>query len=443
MRSARLVGIALLATVGFAFLPEPAPAAPGPPTPRCNGGGCGGWFRTAVTVTWEFDPAGVTATSGCAPAGVSDDTGGTSFTCVVTYGGPFYGNSVTVQKDSSPPQIDGSLSRSPDVDGWYTKPVSVGFSGDDGASGIASCSGNGTYGGPDGGAITLTGTCSDNAGNSASKSLTIKYDSTPPTVTAAMSRRPDANGWYNRPVDVAFSGTDAGSGVRECSPKVTYGGPDGSPAKLVGQCRDVAGQLSAPLTVELRYDNTPPARPAVKWAHRGTSISLSWTAAKDVVRAVVLRGPGLKSKKASSVYDGKARRLVDRRISSGTRYWYEVAVFDQAGNRAARTVGLRPVAGIFAPRDGAVVRRPPLVSWAPVKGAGFYNLQLWRGKAKVLTTWVRDPKLALRQRWTFDGKQRTLGNGNYKAYVWAALGTPAKPRYGKLLGQVGFVVKRR
>ena len=61
----------------------------------------------------------------------------------------------------------------------------------------------------------------------------------------------------------------------------------------------------------------------------------------------------------------------------------------------------------------------------------------------MLTTWVRAPKLALRQRWTFDGKQRTLGNGSYKAYVWAALGTPAKPRYGKLLGQVGFVVKRR
>ena len=46
-------------------------------------------------------------------------------------------------------------------------------------------------------------------------------------------------------------------------------------------------------------------------------------------------------------------------------------------------------------------------------------------KAKVLTTWVRSPKLALRQRWTFEGKQRTLANGRYKAYVWAALGTPA------------------
>ena len=58
-------------------------------------------------------------------------------------------------KDSSPPSIEGSLSRSPDAEGWYTKPISVSFSGDDGASGLAGCSGSGTYGGPDSAARTL------------------------------------------------------------------------------------------------------------------------------------------------------------------------------------------------------------------------------------------------------------------------------------------------
>ena len=443
MNALRLAGAVFVVIVGTVLLvPERAAAAPGPPVPRCNGGGCDGWFKSAVTVTWDYDPAGVTATSGCAPAGVSDDTAGATFTCTVTYGGPFYGNSVTVRKDSSPPQVNGTVSRDPDVEGWYTKPVSVGFSGSDGASGVAACSGGGTYGGPDGGAITLSGTCSDNAGNSASSSLTIKYDSTAPTVTATPSRAPDVNGWYNHPVEVVFAGADGGSGLKECSPKATYGGPDANPAKLVGECRDAAGHVSAPLTVELRYDSTPPARPDVKWAHRGGSVSLAWVAAADVVRAVVVRAPGLKTKKAAPIYDGNARKLVDRRIAPGTRYWYEVAVFDQAGNRAAQTVGLRPVAGIFAPIEGAVVRRPPVVSWSPVKNARFYNLQLWRGKSKLLTTWVRTPKLALKQRWTFQGKPRKLDNGRYKAYVWAALGTRAKPRYGKLLGQVGFVVKR-
>ena len=181
----------------------------------------------------------------------------------------------------------------------------------------------------------------------------------------------------------------------------------------------------------------------MKWAHRGGSVSLAWVAGRRRPRGRRPRARA-KTKKAAPIYAGNAKRLVDRRIKlRNVEYWYEVAVFDQAGNRAAQTVGLRPVGGIFAPIEGAVVRRPPLVSWSPVKSARFYNLQLWRGKAKVLTTWVRAPKLTLRQRWTFEGKQRALVNGRYKAYVWAALGTPAKPRYGKLLGQVGFVVKRR
>ena len=127
MSALRLAGAVLVVIAGTVLLvPERAAAAPGPPVPRCNGGGCDGWFKSAVTVTWDYDPAGVTATSGCAPAGVSDDTAGATFTCTVTYGGPFYGNSVTVRKDSSPPQVNGTVSRDPDVEGWYTKPVSVG-----------------------------------------------------------------------------------------------------------------------------------------------------------------------------------------------------------------------------------------------------------------------------------------------------------------------------
>ncbi len=424
------------------MLAQPAAAAPGPPSAACNGGGCGGWFRGGVTVTWSYDPAGVTAASGCGPAAVTEDTGGATFTCTVTYGGPFYGNSVTVRKDSSPPSVNATTSRDPDGNGWYTKPVSFGFSGDGGPSGIASCT-SGTYGGPDGGAVTISGTCTDGAGNSASTSFSIKYDATAPEVAAAAERPPDAEGgWYNHPVKVTFTGKDGGSGIAECTQPVTYGGPDASPAKVVGQCRDAAGHLSAASTLELKYDGTKPAPPSVKSAHRGTAISLSWTRPADVVRSEVLRAPGPKGKKPAVVFTGTKNTLVDGKIAPGTRYWYEVRLYDQAGNVSSSTVNLRPAAGIFSPTQGAVVKKPPRIEWSAVKKARFYNVQLWRGRSKVLTRWPTKTRFALPSAWTFSGKRQRLADGRYRLFVWPAFGTPKKPGYGKLVGQVSFVVRR-
>jgi len=426
--------------LGCAVLPGAA-AALDPPVASCNGGGCGGWFKSAVSVSWSYNSSGVTGTSGCGSAGVSSDTSGATFTCTVNYGGSFVGSSVTVRKDSTPPGVTGSASRGPDSNGWYTGPVSFSFKGDDGTSGVASCT-SGTYSGPDSGSAAATGSCTDNAGNTGSTTLTFKYDATPPTVLGVPSRKPDATGWYNHPVDVAFRGNDGGSGVVECSPTVTYKGPDADPAKLVGQCRDAAGHLSAPTTVELRYDATPPARPDVRWARDGKSVSLAWTAGKDVAVAKVTRAPGLRSKKASVVFTGKGRRFVDRRISPGARYWYEISLYDVAGNVSTRTIGLRQAAGIFTPAAGSIVKKPPLVAWSPVAEARFYNLQLWSGKTKLLTTWVGTPKLRLPGRWSFGGTRHSLVAGAYRVYVWPAFGTKRDPRYGKLLGQVGFVVRR-
>jgi hypothetical protein len=439
MRATRLLVLVVVLAAAVAALPGSA-AALDPPVASCNGGGCGGWFRSNVTVSWSYNSAGATGASGCGSSTVSDDTSGASFTCTVNYGGSFVGSSVTVRKDSSPPGVSGGPSRGPDANGWYTSPVSFSFTGDDGASGVASCT-SGTYSGPDGGDITVSGSCTDNAGNTGSTSLKIKYDATAPTVTGTPARKPDANGWYNHPVDVAYTGTDGGSGVIECSPTVSYKGPDANPAKLVGQCRDAAGHLSAPTTVELRYDSTPPVRPNVAWVHRGNSILLSWTAGKDAAQAKVLRAPGLKGKKPGVVFQGKKRKLVDRKIRPGTRYWYEVVLVDQAGNEASKTIGLRPAAGIYAPVDGSIVGKAPLVQWSPVAKARFYNLQLWRGNLKLLTTWVAHPRLALKERWTFKGQRHSLTNGQYRLFVWPAFGTRHDPRYGKLLGQVAFGVK--
>jgi hypothetical protein len=441
VRPVRLLWLALLVAVGWVVVPDVGRAA-STPVPSCNGGGCGGWFRSNVTVTWSYDQGGVTSAPGCGATSVTEDTGGTTLTCTVYAGTAFFGNSVTVQKDSNPPSVNASIAREPDANGWYTSPVSVSFSGDGGPSGISSCT-SGTYSGPDGGAVQLSGSCTDGAGNTGSTTLTIKYDGTAPTVTPAPERPPDVDGWYNHPVKVSFSGQDGGSGVKECSPPVTYAGPDGNPAKLVGQCRDDVGHLSAPVAFELRYDSTKPARPAVKAKRTSGSVTLSWTSPADAVRAEVVRSPGRTGKKPAVVFTGKGLRLVDRSVQSPTKYWYEVRVYDQAGNVASKTLPVRPSTGILAPAGGAVLRRAPLVRWAPVRKARFYNVQLWRKGTKLLTTWPEDTRLRLQDAWRFAGRQQRLRNGPYELYVWPAFGTLANPRYGKLVGRVGFVVKRR
>jgi hypothetical protein len=438
----RILGLALVALVAALVAPELGGAA-SIPSPACNGGGCGGWFRSNVTVTWSYDPAGVASAPGCGATTITEDTAGTTVTCTLNYsggGGTF--NSVSVAKDSSPPSVSASFARGPDANGWYTSPVGVTFSGDGGPSGISSCT-SGTYSGPDGSDVKVTGSCTDGAGNTGSTTSSIKFDASPPTVTPTPERPPDAGGWYNHPVKVSFSGQDGGSGIADCTAPVTYAGPEGNPAKLVGQCRDAVGHLSAPVTFELRYDHTKPARPVIKARRTSRGIAVSWTAQGDVVRAEVRRSPGGKGKKPAVVFAGKGVRVVDRRATAPTRYWYEVRVYDQAGNVAAKTLAVEPSKGILLPVGGAVVKNAPLVRWVPVAKARFYNVQLWQGKKKLLTTWPSRTKLRLGETWTFGGRTQRLRNGRYQLYVWPAFGTLAKPQYGKLVGRVDFVVKRR
>jgi hypothetical protein len=430
------------ATIAGVLAVGPGPAnAASIPQPVCNGGGCGGWFRSNVTVSWSYDPAGVA--TGCSSSTVTEDTSGTTITCTLSYsggGGTF--NSVTVRKDSTPPSVEASFARGPDVDGWYTSPVAVSFKGDGGPSGISSCT-SGTYGGPDGSAVQVSGSCTDGAGNVGSGAATIRYDATAPTVTPVPERPPDANGWYNHPVKVGFSGQDAGAGVTQCTAPITYAGPDGDPAHLAGQCRDGVGHLSAPVTFDLHYDATKPARPTLKDERSSGAVTLAWSLPADVVRVAVTRSPGRKGKKPTIVYQGKGKRFTDKATKPSDRYWYQVQLFDRAGNVSSRTVAVAPSSGIIAPASGAVVSRAPVVRWAPVQKARFYNVQLWRGNVKLLTTWPRKPRFKLGNAWMFGGSQRHLTNGAYRLYVWPAFGTTTAPRYGKLVGRVRFVVKQR
>ena len=143
---------------------------------------------------------------------------------------------------AAPPAVSGgSPNRGPDANGWYNHPVSINFNGTDATSGVASCSGP-SYGGPDTAGASFTGTCTDQAGNTSAPASfgPIKYDATPPSVSASLSRGPDFGDWYKHPVDFGASGSDNLSGIASCSGGTLGGGGSGT-----ASCTDNAGNSAS------------------------------------------------------------------------------------------------------------------------------------------------------------------------------------------------------
>jgi hypothetical protein len=327
--------------------------------------------------------------------------------------------------------------RPPDDNGWYNHPVAVTFKGW-GFSGPASCLGTGsspnaTYSGPDAVTAAVSAKCVDPAGKSASPSFGLRYDATPPTITNAFpTRQADFNGWYNHPVTFVFTGTDAMSGLEPCS--ATYVGPANDNAEVMGICHDRAGNV-APLAVSFRYDATPPTLGAAATPGDGI-VSLRWRSNAGVE---ILRSPGLHGPRPSVLYAGNAGSFTDTRSRDGVRYAYTIRAKDFAGNEAQRSISVTPGPQLLAPAASARATTPPLLRWTPVRGAAFYNVQLYRGR-KVLSVWPAHASFQLNHVWRFGGSEVHLAPGRYSWYVWPGFGSLAAPRYGRLIGHRTFIV---
>jgi hypothetical protein len=141
------------------------------------------------------------------------------------------------------------------------------------------------------------------------------------------------------------------------------------------------------------------------------------------------------------VYSGARRSLVDKHLHNGTKYTYTVSDIDPAGNSTAKTVRAIPTGSSLRPYVGSVVSSPPLLTWKKVKRASYYNVQLYLGRTKVLSTWPRKPSLQLPQTWHYRGKSYTLVPGHYRWYVWPGFGLLSSHRYGDRLGRSSFRVR--
>jgi hypothetical protein len=233
------------------------PTAQGVPSRQPNGNG---WFNAALSVSF----LGSDLTSGIATctapqnyAGPDTASVSLSGTCRDAAGNDSASAAFAVKYDATAPSVDSAVPvRAPDKAGWYNRPVSFGFQGADVTSGIGSCPAV-SYGGPDATAASVIGACLDRAGNRTTRAFPLKYDANGPVTTARADRGPDANGWYNHPLTVSFSGVDSVSGLESCSGSEQYQGPDGAEALLGGVCMDKAGNPGV-ASLPVSYDATPP-----------------------------------------------------------------------------------------------------------------------------------------------------------------------------------------
>jgi hypothetical protein len=244
------------------------------------------------------------------------------------------------------------------------------------------------------------------------------------------------------------------AGFSPCAPPKTYEGlGDGNHVFRV-QAVDVAGNADpTPASYTWRIsavgpgtaDHTPPGNVArLKRAVGYGVLRLAWARPSDADfdHVGVFVSTSAKSPARVAVYEGAASAYVEKKFRNGFDYRFTVVSYDHAGNAShgASTI-VRASALLRSPGERALVRKPPRLVWDAVPRAHFYNVQLYHGTQKVLSTWPRRPRVQLGRRWSYAGHRFLLSHGVYHWYVWPAFGPRSRSHYGQLLGQATFRVR--
>ena len=231
-------------------------------TPNVNGTlGTNGWYISNVAISWSVvDPdSAIASQTGCEPQTVTSDTAGVTFTCTATSAGGTSSQSVTIKRDATAPTITFVDRTAANSNGWNNSNVTVNWSCSDETAGVVAASVSQTVSG-EGANQTATGACTDNAGNSASNTQNgINIDKTAPTISAAATTQPNANGWYNNDVTVHFTCADSLSGVASCPTNQVLSSEGSAVTSSAQTISDLAGNTSAASdVVTVKIDKTAP-----------------------------------------------------------------------------------------------------------------------------------------------------------------------------------------
>jgi hypothetical protein len=329
-----------------------APAITASIHPPPNGAG---WNNTEVTVSFNCTgglvncPAPVALSAegaGQVVSGTATDPAGNAATA-----------SVTVNIDKTPPVVHAAPNPAPNALGWHNGDVAVDFLCDDSLSGVALCPPQHVVGSEGAGQV-VTDAAADVAGNTASASLTLNIDRTPPTLSASPVPPPNAAGWNNSDVTVSFGASDALSGVDEVSPPALIS-DEGTERAAFGSATDRAGNM-ATLTYTTNLDKTPPTvaitAPEQGLVRRVPNVTVSGTA-DDASGIVAVRVNGIDAG-AGSPWS------LDVPLQSEGPQPVTAEAEDVAGNLGTASVGvvlgIPPAIHITSPADLTAVGAMPI-----------------------------------------------------------------------------------
>lgn len=252
--------------------------------------------------------------------------------------------------DNDPPVINAMATPAANAAGWNDTNVTVTFTCSDATSGVASC--------PQPQSITtqganqvVSGTAVDNAGNTATASVTLNIDKTAPAIIASQSSPPNAAGWNNTDVTVSFQCSDSLSGVATCPTSQTVSG-EGANQAISGTAIDLAGN-SASATATINLDETPPvisiSSPANNSVSSISTLQITGTAtdALSGVASTTCNGS------AAVFQAGSFTCSVNLGPGSNT---ITIVATDVAGNSSSQslTVNLGPAITDFNPKSASV-----------------------------------------------------------------------------------------